>query len=254
MKTLVLAVALFVAGSASGQNASEDFGADTDPTKPVLFSIRDEHYDLLGGAWQNVALLRLDRATLQRAKLPGQIKGIILRADIPIATFSDGHESTSGLGDVYVQAIAAPHIAGPHFLAFGTGLLMPTASEPVLGRGRWIAAPALIPVRVLRGKGFAFVKFQDWWGFAGESDRPAVHYFTVTPLLLRRISKLWWTSIDTESNTNWEHNGATSYKAGLLFGRMLSPRTGVSLKVEVPYGEGQTSNWTVKAVIFRTRF
>jgi hypothetical protein len=254
MKKLLFAVMLLAASGAFAQD-DEDRGADTDPTKPVLFSIRNEYYELLGEPWQNVVLLRVDRATLQRARLPGAIKGVVLRADIPMATFSDGNDSTSGLGDTYVQALVAPHIAGPHFLAIGAGLILPTATDDKLGRGKWIAAPALIPVRYFRKKnGFAYVKFQDWWGFAGDSDRRSVHYMTVTPAYLRRVGKRWWAAVDAESNTNWESDGATSYKGGLLVGRMLTHRTGVSLKGEVPFGEGQQNDWIVRGVFFVTRF
>src|ERR1700741_589836 len=155
MKMLVLATALLGPTSAFAQN--DEVGADTDATKPVLYSIRNEYYDLLDGRWQDVTLLRLDRATLQHARLPGQLTGVIVRADIPFSTVSDGSNSTSGLGDAYVQALVAPHISGPDFLAIGMGLIVPTASDDRLGRGKWIDAPALLPVRFFLKKGFAIV-------------------------------------------------------------------------------------------------
>jgi hypothetical protein len=39
---------------------SEEIRNDTDPTKPVLFSLRDEYYNLRNERWQNVVILRTE--------------------------------------------------------------------------------------------------------------------------------------------------------------------------------------------------
>jgi hypothetical protein len=41
---------------------------------------------------------------------------------------------------------------------------------------------------------------------------------------------------------------------GALLGRVLSPRYGVSLKAELPFGGHRQTDWTLKAVFFATRF
>jgi hypothetical protein len=135
-----------------------------------------------------------------------------------------------------------------------TGLVLPTATDEVLGRGKWIAAPVVAPVWLFPRRGLAYLKVQDWISFAGDGERPDVHYLTVTPTLLWRLSPRWWTVVDAESTSDWELDGQTSFRVGLALGRMLSPRYGLSLKAELPFGGHPQTDWTLKAVFFATRF
>jgi hypothetical protein len=67
-----------------GAAVSEEIRNDTDPTKPVLFNLRDEYYNLRGGAWQNVFLLRADRLVLRDVGLPGGARGLLwIKPEIP---------------------------------------------------------------------------------------------------------------------------------------------------------------------------
>jgi len=148
----------------------------------------------------------------------------------------------------------APRIQGNFAMAAGTGLQMPTATSNVLGQGKWIASPAIVPVWFFPREGYAYIKCQDWFSFAGQSNRPAVHYLTVTGLILRRISRQWWGMLDAESNTDWLNGGSTWYKAGALLGYMISSRVGVWLKGEIPFGQDRMGDLNIKASVFVTRF
>ena len=246
-------VAAPVAAQSPSAGSAESAGADTDPTNPVLFSIRDEFYNLPGGLRQNVATLRVDRLLLREAKLPGQAKGLILRGDLPLVTFDDGSDTTTGLGEIYGQAVMIPRLSRSLMLGFGSGLVVPTATDDRLGRGKWIAAPTVVPVWFFPRRGYAYVKLQDWFSFAGDEARPDVHYLNVTPTFLWRLGKRWWTLVDAESNTNWKKDDHTGFRGGLLLGRMISTRAGISLKGEFPFGGYPQTDWAVKAVFFRTR-
>lgn len=226
-------------------------GADTDPTKPVAFSLRDEHYDLEGGGWRNVFLLRADTAILRRQLRP---RGLLLRGDVPFATVRTPRVEESGLGDVYGQALFVVRGSGPLLLALGSGLQAPSATDRALGTGKWILVPTVVPVVFFARKGFAFVKLQDWLSFAGEAERPDLHDLVVTPTLLWRVTRRAWTVVDIESRTDWEDGGRTWAKAGVLLGTMFTPRLGVSLEVELPFGEARPFDWNLKAVVFVTRF
>jgi len=184
----------------------------------------------------------------------GPVRGILARLDIPVVTFFNSSTSETGLGDIYLQALVGPRIQGNFVLAGGTGLVMPTASSASLGRGKWIASPAIAPVWFFPREGFAYIKFQDWFSFAGESNRPAVHYLTVTGYILHRISKQWWGMLDAESNTNWMNDGKTWFKAGGLVGWMVNNRVGVWVKGEIPFGQYRTADWAIKGSVFLTRF
>jgi hypothetical protein len=231
-----------------------EVAADTDPTKPVFFSFRDEFYDLKEGLWRNDTICRMDRGILQKTRLPGHARGLLLRADLPVVTFHNGSVTKTGLGDLYGQALFAPSISGPLFLAFGTGLVIPTATGDALGLGKWIVSPALVPVYFFPRRGLSYLRIQDWISFAGSPGRPDVHYLTVTPTFLWRLSKRWYALADGESLTNWNNDGRTSFKGGFLLGRMLSRRTGISLKAEIPFGAHRLGDWNLKTVFFMTKY
>jgi hypothetical protein len=152
---------------ASDDESAGSAGADTDPTKPVIFSMRNEHFNLPGDMWQNVVTLRADKLVLREELRPWRTQGLILRADLPLVSFHSQSHTTTGLGDIYGQALAISRITPGFLVAMGTGLVMPTA---------------------------------------GDEARPKVYYLTVTPTFLWRFGERWWTVVDAESNTDGERN------------------------------------------------
>jgi hypothetical protein len=242
------------AESVSATGEAYNIGQDTDPTKPVLFSLREEFARLSEAAFLNCFILRADRLVLEGLGVPGPARGVLTRLDVPIVTYSNSSSTETGLGDVYVQALVAPRIQGNFTIAGGTGLQMPTATSASLGMGKWIASPAIAPIWFLPREGYAYIKFQDWFSFAGQSNRATVHYLTGTGLYLRRIAKKWWVMFDAESNTNWMNDGRTWYKAGGLVGLMLSSRVGIWVKAEVPFGQSRPCDWIMKGSVFITRY
>ena len=228
-------------------------GQDTDPTKPVLFSLRDEYYNLQGGNWINAFIFRKDEIFLKESKFPGQARGLLVRMELPVTTSHLGGDTNIGLGDGYLQALLIPRLGGPFLLGIGTGLVLPTATDRSLGTGKWTIAPLVAPVWFLPNQGYALVKVQEFESFAGPSSRPDISYLLITPTVLWRVSPRNWVLVDSESRTSWTQD-VTSYRSGILFGRMFSSRAGVSLKAEVPWGNHRLGDWTLKAVFYLTRF
>ena len=228
---------------------------DSDPTKPILFSLREEYYNLLGDAWRNAIILRADRVIFRNLDFPGRGKGLILRGDLPVAAAGLGGTERWGLGDLYAQAIVVPRLGKQFTIAYGTGFVLPTATDQTLGQGKWQLAPVAAPVWFFeKRKGLAFVKFQDYFSFAGDGKRPDVNYLLITPTALYRVTKTWFLLADSESKTDWKNGGQTSFKSGLEIGKMLSPRFGLWIKSEVPWGPHRQGDFTIKLTAFWTRF
>ena len=258
---LLVVLALFPARRARGQGApdagtaalSAGMGEDTDPTRPVLFSLREEYYNLPDGNWINNFILRKDELVWKEKTFPGRARGVLLRMELPETTAHFGGESEGGLGDGYVQALFLPQLSGPFLLAAGTGLVLPTATERVLGGGKWTIAPLVAPVWFIPRQRYAFVKVQEFESFAGPSSRPDVSFLLITPTYLTRVGQRYWVLVDSESRTDWTRGDVTSFKSGLLVGTMFSPRLGLSIKAEVPWGNHRLGEWTLKATLFWTR-
>src|SRR5262245_22693503 len=103
----------------------DEIREDTDPTKPVLFSFRNEYYRLLNDAWQNQTILRMDSIILPNTSLPGGAKGSITRLDIPYVKADYGRVPETGLGDIYGQLLLVPPLKNGNTIAYGSGLTVP---------------------------------------------------------------------------------------------------------------------------------
>jgi hypothetical protein len=228
-------------------------GADSDPTRPVIWSLREEYYNLPGQAWNNAFIFRLDRAVLkQKPLIPGN-RGVLTRFDIPFVIGGRADGTAAGLGDIYAQALLVPYLAKKFAFVAGSGLSLPTATDHRLGTGKITIAPAAAPVWFIPQRGLFFVKVQDYISVAGADDRRDLHFMTLTPLLVWRLKgKPYWIQLDGETQTNWKADAHTGYKAGFLLGRITKKR-GVWVKVEVGIGPYRVQSFAIKTSVFRVR-
>jgi hypothetical protein len=229
-----------------------DEGSDSDPTRPVVWSLREEFYGA-SGSWSNVFIFRSDRAFLRERGKFGNRRGILTRFDVPVAVANRRGETQGGLGDLYAQAFLIPHLTQKFALAAGSGFIFPTATDRLLGNGKFLVAPVIAPVWFVPRHGFFLLKLQDFISVAGDGVRPDLHYFTTTPLLVWRVrNKPYWVQLDGETKTNFTGTGQSGYKAGLLLGRMFA-RRGVWVKAEVFWGPARDANFAIKTSFFKVR-
>jgi len=238
-----LALCLGVAASAAGQEASDD----SNPARPVLFSVRPEWYSRTPDVTQASVILRYDQALLRgQSWLPART-GLILRFELPTtATSVTGLPTQAGIGDAYAQALLVPSLSRRVALVAGSGVLMPTASDSLLGSGKWGMAPLTGPLVFFGPRTLLFVKVQDFVSVAGDPDRPDFHYLLVTPLWLHAIKQRWWIMLDSESKTDWMDDRRTGFKSGVQVGRAFAGRFGMWVKPEVWWGPNQSGQWNLK--------
>ena len=219
-----------------------------DPTRPVFVSIRPEFYRIDDDAWRFLTIARYDTATLRKRRWLGGERGLLLRFELPMATAerprSDVH---AGLGDAYGQALAVRRGGKRFVYVLGTGLSIPTATD-TLGSGKWIIAPAGIPLWFIR-RGFWLVKVQNFTSFAGAEDRQDVNFLLITPTLLRAFGRSSWVLVDSEVKTDWRRDRRTGVKSGVQLGRVFSKGPGLWIKPEVWWGANQDGNWNLKTGI-----
>lgn len=228
-------------------------GDDSDPTRPIIWSLREEYYNLPGSAWNNAFVIRVDRALLRKRPQPLGNSGILTRFDIPIVIAKRTDGTRAGLGDIYAQTLLLPYRKGKFVLAAGSGLFVPTATDQRLGTGKLTIAPAVAPVWFLPKRGFFFIKVQDYFSVAGANDRPDLHYMTITPLLVWRLKgKPYWIQLDAETQTNWNSDAKTGSKMGVLLGRIIKNR-GTWIKVEVGIGSHRVQSLAIKTSLFKVR-
>ncbi len=233
--------------------STSEISVEEDPTKPIAFSIRNEYRNLKRGSWANTVIFRWDQLTLKNLGNKGGAKGIILRFDIPLNTVHSGTGTKTGLGDLYVQVLHIPHVRRKFALAAGTGVALPTATNDLLGQGKLILAPVVVPIWYFaERKRLLLVRFQNYVSVAGKNSRPDVNYLVADPLLVHRLNRKWWILADTEFKWDWKRKQGSAI-SGVQLGRMISGKFGFWVKPEVPWGPGRQGDYTFKFTLFRVR-
>jgi hypothetical protein len=224
-----------------------------DPTKALFFSIRNEFFNLDGGDWTNALIFRSDRAVLRTHPRLGGKAGLLTRFDVPIVTADLGGSREAGLGDLYAQAIYVPWLTRRFAVAAGTGLGAPTATDQMLGTGKWKVAPLVAPVWFFpRRHGLFLVRFHGHRSFAGDDERRDINYLEVAPLFIWNVRPRWWTLFDTITQIDWDAGNRVSRRSGIEIGRVATPRWGVAVKTEIPWGQDRRGDW--KVICFLTRY
>lgn len=259
---LALALLIVCSGPAISQDAQGSapqatptplIQVEEDPTKPVFFSLRNEYRNLSNGAWANTFIFRIDQLKFRNFQNKGGAKGFIFRFDIPLNVVHVGSTTQSGLGDFYMQALYMPRVRRKQAIAIGTGAVLPTATDRLLGKGKFIIAPTLIPLFYFSNrKRLLVLRTQNYFSIAGKSDRPDVNYLLFNPIFVHRIKGKWWMTEDNEFKWDWNSKLA-SVVSGVQIGRMIRGKLGIWVKPEVAWGPGRSSNFNLKFTVFRVR-
>jgi hypothetical protein len=244
--TIALAISVAVPWAVAAEAGhEEETPGDVDPTKPIVFNVREEFYNLKDDNWRNALILRTDIIKL------GGLRNLLLRFDVPFMSTEVGQVRENGLGDLYGQLLLIPYTKDGFFFAVGSGLTAPSATENSLGAGKWQVAPLAIPgLRFKDPRGLLFFKIQDYVSFAGQDDRADIHYMTVQPALVMKLHDKWWAGADSEVKVNWEQDNHRSYKSGVYILRMWTKSFGTWVKPEIPWGPNREGDWTLKTSFF----
>ena len=217
------------------QTPRPEVETDSDPTRPVFLSVRPEFYNFEG---QHRQLLIGRYDTRLRRK-------ILLRFELPLVRTDTGQHATWGLGDAYGQFLLIPYVSGRFALVAGSGFVLPTATDELVGGGNWTVAPVVAPLWRL-SRGLFYVKVQNFTTVGGDDARPDANYLLVTPTVIHAVGDSWWVLADTETKTNWKADGATGVKSGVQVGRRLARGVGLWVKPEVWWGDNRDGTWNLK--------
>lgn len=135
---------------------------------------------------------------------------IISRTIMPVIWQNDiagnsGHQF--GLGDITQSLFFSPKQPGPGGIIWGAGpvFLIPTATDDLLGTGKWGAGPTAVALK--QGGPWTYGMLANHiWSFAGQNDRPDVSSTFLQPFLSYTTPDAWTFSLNTESSYDWTHD------------------------------------------------
>ncbi|MFP3978479.1 MULTISPECIES: transporter [Marinobacter] len=134
---------------------------------------------------------------------------MISRTIVPLV-FQDeifpGAGDQSGLGDVTQSLFFSPKALTANGWTWGAGpvLLIPTASDDLLGTEKWGAGPTVVALKQTTGGWTYGALANHIWSFAGESDREDVNATYLQPFLAKGLGKGRTVNVALESTYNWE--------------------------------------------------
>jgi len=133
---------------------------------------------------------------------------LITRTIVPVVYQDDiypGADSQFGLGDINLSLFFSPKRPTASGMIWGVGpvILLPTATESLLGAKKWGAGPAFVGL-VVRGSWTIGALANHLWSFAGNDDRPDISNTFLQPFLAYTTADAWTYSAQTESSYNWK--------------------------------------------------
>ena len=137
-------------------------------------------------------------------------------------TVEDPTQRTWGLGDLWYLGLVAPRApidagSGTLLVAAGPTLMMPTASEPVLGLGKWSSGPGALLGWTSPKWMFAMLGMQ-FWSFAGDEDRADVSMATLQAFYYYTINPKWSVGASPMAQFNWEASSDNKVTFPIGFG------------------------------------
>ena len=184
----------------------------------------------------------------------GEDWNIISRTIVPLVDQSDifpGAGSQTGLGDTVQSLFLSPKAPTSGGIIWGVGpvFLLPTATDDLLGRGKWGIGPTGV---VLRQQGPWTVGglANHIWSVAGDEDRPDVSQTFLQPFVSYTTPDAWTFTLQTESTYNWESEewvvpvNAVASKVTTVGGRPVSFFGGVRYWLESP--DGGPEGWGLR--------
>ena len=131
---------------------------------------------------------------------------IITRTIVPviyqpdIAATSGG---TFGLGDINSTIFFSPAVPGKIIWGVGPILLFPTATDDMLGTGKFGVGPSGLAL-TQTGRWSIGVIFNNIWSIAGDSDRADVNAFLTQPFVTYNLPHGWNVTTSPIITANWK--------------------------------------------------
>lgn len=110
--------------------------------------------------------------------------------------------SVFGLGDINETLFLSPTHPGAVIWGVGPVFTAPTATNTILGTGKWLAGPSAVAL-FMPGHWVIGALVSNQWSFAGDSDRPSVNTGLIQPFINYNFERGWYVSVSPIITVNW---------------------------------------------------
>jgi len=161
---------------------------------------------------------------------------LVTSPDVDFSTgVSEGH--TTGFGDLQLMTLVGPDKANGWVWGAGATFKFPTASDPVLGQGKYQAGPAAMLLKMGRPWVYGFI-FQHWSSFAGDDGRSDTSFTDFQYIVRYLLPRAWSVGAGPSVTYNHEAEADDRLTVPIGLGVTKTVRFGkmpVKLRAEVHY-------------------
>ena len=156
---------------------------------------------------------------------------------MPHETAPGEFDRTTGFGDITLVELLSPAHTGHWILGAGPTFIFPTATSDFTGQGKWQAGPALVVGHLT--KDFIVGVFpQQWWSFAGDSNRPDTSQMNLQPFAAWFFGEGWKVGYSGNILADWKapSNNRWTVPIGGELGKVMKlGRVSLSIAIAVRY-------------------
>lgn len=234
--------------AASADKTTPSADADksgTDPTKFLrTLSLRNEYQRLTSETSFNITSL-----TYIEPFADGCMN---LRLKTPMVYTDATDDEEFGLGDFSLRYNWLPIVDEKKGVLLSVELIGDTATEDVLGRGRWIIGPSVTYAMFLSPSIIFAPAYQHNISFAGDGDRNDVNESVIDLyMVFTAQDKKSWFTVDPTMVIDWENDQDTPLTLEAEFGRTIGTLWGGALNAYIRPGIGigqdRPYDWNIEA-------
>jgi hypothetical protein len=141
---------------------------------------------------------------------------------VPYPTGPGRTNRKTAFGDTILAQVFSPAGLDPWIVAVGPTWIFPTAGSELTGQGKWQVGPAV-------GGGYVTNKFmiaafaQQWWSFAGDSDRKSTSQMSFLPLVYSFFGDGWSFGYSGQIQADWKarHGDRWTVPVGVSLGKVV---------------------------------
>jgi hypothetical protein len=113
------------------------------------------------------------------------------------------NQGANGFGDLNPAFFLSPSKASKIIWGAGPQLVLPTATNKVLGQGKWSIGPSVV-LLAQPGKWTVGALVNNVWSFAGQSSRPDVNQMLFQYFINYNLNKGWYITWQPTLTANWQ--------------------------------------------------
>ncbi|MBQ7909034.1 MAG: transporter [Elusimicrobiaceae bacterium] len=165
--------------------------------------------------------------------------------ELPFSRWQSAQDSIKGLGDISLSAQAV-QTGNKIDFGFKMETILPTATDDVLGTGKWQISPSFFAVYPVNKSFFAALGYKHYYSLTGEHNRDDINYGRIRLLLTYMDPDLWWLTIDPQYYIDYKNTGKAELFLETELGVMVNQGTSLYIKPGFHLGGNwQSKDWSL---------